>query len=70
MEAAPARGLPLPSQRRELGAVGRVLLARWAVGEMAGRGDGGGGGQEGSEGLEVLVAVDRDYRSWSPSLAL
>jgi hypothetical protein len=37
-EVAPARGLPLPSGEVSWGC-GRVLSARWAVGEPAGQGD-------------------------------
>jgi hypothetical protein len=59
MEAALARGLPLPSWRRELGGCGardgRSESRRDEAMEAR--------GQEGSEGLEVLVAVDHDYRS-------
>jgi hypothetical protein len=53
-KVAPARGLPLPSRR--IWGAGRVLSTRWAVGEPAGRWD-GGVGSGGSERLQV--AIDR-----------
>jgi hypothetical protein len=63
MEAAPARGLPLPSRRRELGVWGAFFRrdGRWESRQDEAM---EAGGQEGSEGLEVLVVVDRGYRSW------